>query len=73
MKTEVLSIRVKKELKDDADRLGIDVRMALEKLLEEMIEVKKQRGKEIAMELSKNMSVTVKDWVNDVRNTRKEA
>lgn len=72
MKTEVLSIRVRKELKEEADNLGIDVKKVLESILEEMIAARKQRSNRIAKELSQLMNVTTKEWVNGVRNSRKE-
>jgi hypothetical protein len=31
--TEVLSVRVKKSLKDEAEKLGVDLKMAVEQLL----------------------------------------
>ena len=72
MKTEVLSIRVKKSLKDEADRLGIDVKVALETLLEEMVAAKKQKAQKTAKELSKLMNITTEEWVDGVRQSREE-
>ncbi len=72
MKTEVLSIRVKKSLKDEAEKLGIDVKGTLETLLEEMVTEKKQKAQEMAKELSKLMIVTDKEWANDIRKIRTE-
>lgn len=72
METEVLSIRVKKQLKDEAERLGVDVKAAVEQLLEELVAEKKAKAKERARELRKLMHVTVEEWIKDVKETRQE-
>ena len=43
--TEVLSVRVKKSLKHEAERLGVDLRAAVEELLEELVGEKKAERK----------------------------
>lgn len=43
METEVLSVRVKKSLKEEAEKMGIDMKAAVETLLEELVEEKKQK------------------------------
>ena len=35
--TEVLSVRVKKSLKDEAEKLGVDLKVAVEQLLEDLV------------------------------------
>ena len=73
MKTEVLSIRVKKSLKDEAERMGVDIKAAVEGLLEEIVAEKKAKAKKRAEELRKAMgNVSVEDWVKDVKETRHE-
>jgi len=72
MKTEVLSIRVRKDLKEEADSLGIDVKKTLETVLEEMVAAKKQKSNRTASELNALMNVTAKEWLNGVRASRKE-
>ncbi len=72
MKTEVLSIRVRKDLKEEADSLGIDVKKTLEEILEEMVAAKKQKSSNVAKELRKLMNVTKEEWLNGVRASRKE-
>jgi post-segregation antitoxin (ccd killing protein) len=44
MSTEVLSARVRSELKEEALRLGIDVRSVIERALEEEVRRAKRRG-----------------------------
>ena len=39
--TEVLSVRVKKSLKEEAEKLGVDLKVAVEQLLEELVAEKK--------------------------------
>jgi antitoxin component of RelBE/YafQ-DinJ toxin-antitoxin module len=73
MKTEVLSVRVKKHLKDEAERMGIDVKAAVEQLLEELVSEKKNKAKRRAEELRRAMgNVTVEEWVRDIKETRRE-
>ncbi|XHH10608.1 MAG: type II toxin-antitoxin system CcdA family antitoxin [Candidatus Bathyarchaeia archaeon] len=71
--TEVLSVRVKKSLKDEAEKMGIDIKAAVEGLLEELVEEKKAKAKRRAEELRRAMgSVTVEEWVKDIKETRRE-
>jgi hypothetical protein len=70
--TEVLSVRVKKNLKDEAEKLGVDLRVAVEKLLEELVSEKKAKAQNVAKELSGLMDVKAEEWVNDVKATRHE-
>jgi hypothetical protein len=70
--TEVLSVRVKKNLKDEAETLGIDLRMAVERLLEDFVSEKKAKAQNVAKELSSLMDVKAEEWVNDVKATRHE-
>jgi hypothetical protein len=71
LETEVLSIRVRKGLKDEAEKMGIDVEAAVENLLEEL--VKENKAKRRAEELRRIMGkVTVEEWIRDVKETRRE-
>ena len=70
--TEVLSVRVKKNLKDEAEKLGVDLRVAIEQLLEELVSEKKAKAQNVAKELSSLMDVKAEEWVNDVKATRHE-
>jgi hypothetical protein len=70
--TEVLSVRVKKSLKDEAEKLGVDLKMAVEQLLEDLVAEKKAKAKKVAKELSDLMDVKPQDWVNDVKASRHE-
>jgi hypothetical protein len=69
---EVLSVRVKKSLKDEAEKLGVDLKMAVEQLLEELVAEKKAKAQKVAKELGSLMDVKPEEWVNDVRATRHE-
>jgi len=57
-------------LKDEAEKLGIDLKMAVEKLREEIVAEKKQKAQKVAQELSILMDVKPEEWVNDVKQTR---
>ena len=70
--TEVLSVRVKKSLKDEAEKLGVDLKVAVEQVLEELVAEKKRKAQKVAKELSSLMDVKPEEWVNDVRATRNE-
>ena len=70
--TEVLSVRVRKSLKDEAEKLGVDLKKAVEHLLEELVAEKKAKAQKVAKELSSLMDVNPEEWVNDVRATRHE-
>ena len=70
--TEVLSVRVKKSLKDEAEKLGVDLRVAIEQLLEDLVSEKKSKAQNVAKELSSLMNVKAEEWVNDVKATRHE-
>jgi plasmid maintenance system antidote protein VapI len=70
--TEVLSVRVKKSLKHQAEKLGIDLKLAVEKTLEELVAEKEKNAQRIAKELKDLMDVKPEEWINDVRTTRQE-
>ena len=70
--TEVLSVRVRKSLKDEAEKLGVDLKKAVEQLLEELVAEKKAKAQKVAKELTSLMDVNPEEWVNDVRATRHE-
>jgi post-segregation antitoxin (ccd killing protein) len=69
----VLSVRIKKELKEEAERLGIDIRRVVERALEEEIErVKMERLRALIEEALKYMNVSVNEWVKTVKESRYE-
>jgi plasmid maintenance system antidote protein VapI len=70
--TEVLSVRVKKSLKNEAEKLGVDLKAAVEQTLEQLVEEKKKKAQKVAKELSSLMDVKAEEWVNDVKATRHE-
>ncbi len=73
MSTVVLSVRVKRELKEEAERLGIDVRSIVEKaLIEEISRIKKMRFKKLLREVLKNMNISVDEWIEAVKEERRE-
>lgn len=67
-----MSIRVKKSLKDEAEKLGVDLKAAVEGLLEDLVAEKKAKAKKRAETLRRLMNVTVEEWVKDVEETRHE-
>lgn len=73
MSTVVLSVRIKKELKREAEELGIDIRSVVERALrEEILRVKRRYFKELLDRALKDMDVSVEEWVKDVRESRGE-
>jgi len=73
MSTEVLSVRVRREFKEEVEKLGIDVGSVVEKALEaEIYRVKKQRLKSLLEEMLKNIGMTAEEWVEAVKGSRLE-
>ena len=71
--TVVLSVRVKRELKEEAEELGIDIRGLVEKALrEEILKVKRERFRKLLEKALKNMDISVEEWVEAVRESRRE-
>jgi post-segregation antitoxin (ccd killing protein) len=73
MTSVVLSVRVRRELKEEAERLGINIREVVERALEEEIRrVKMERLKTVIGEALKAMDVGVEEWVEAIRESRLE-
>lgn len=73
MPTDVLSVRVRRELKEEAARLGVDVMAVVERALEEEVwRVKKERFRRLLEDALKGCDVTVERWVETVREARRE-
>ncbi|ACP34770.1 conserved hypothetical protein [Sulfolobus islandicus L.S.2.15] len=72
--SDVISVRVKKELKKRAEELGINIREVVEKALKEAIrEKEKEELKDIVMRIKELMrDVSEDDWVRAVRESRDE-
>jgi post-segregation antitoxin (ccd killing protein) len=73
MTSVVLSVRVRRELKEEAERLGINIREVVERALEEEVRrVKMERLKTVIGEALKGMDVGVEEWVEAIRESRLE-
>ena len=73
MSTVVLSIRVRKRLKEEAERLGVDVKRIVERALEEEIRrAKMERFKRLVEEALESMNVSIDEWVRAVKESRME-
>ena len=59
-------------MKDEAEKLGVDLKKAVEQLLEDLVAEKKAKAQTVAKELSRLMDVKAEEWVNDVKATRHE-
>ncbi len=71
MPTEVLSVRIRKELKEEAKKLNINIRKTVEKALEEEIKkTKKKRLKSLIEEALSLAEFTPQDWVKDIKEDR---
>jgi post-segregation antitoxin (ccd killing protein) len=72
--SDVISVRVAKEIKKRAEELGINIRKVVEKALEDAIrEKEKEEIKDIAMKIKELMSeVSEDDWTTDIRESRNE-
>jgi post-segregation antitoxin (ccd killing protein) len=73
LSTTVLSVRVRKELKEEAEKLGISLREVVERALEEEIRrVKMERIKKLMEEALKSMSLREEDWARIIKESRLE-
>jgi predicted transcriptional regulator len=72
--SDVISVRVAKEIKKRAEELGINIRKVVEKALEDAIrEKEKEEIKDIAMKIKELMSdISEDDWTTDIRESRNE-
>ncbi len=70
--TEVVSIRIRKSLKREAKRLNINLKKALEDIIQEQAKVNKRKANNIAKKLRRSLNLSVNEWVNDVKETRLE-
>lgn len=69
----VLSVRVRRELKEEAERLGIDLRRVVERALEEEIRrVRAERFKGVLERGLKAIDLTPEEWVKAVKESRRE-
>lgn len=74
MHLAVISVRVKRELKEEAEKLNVDLRSVVEKALEEEILRRKAEllKSKIDETLNAMKNLTVEDWVKAVKETRRE-
>lgn len=73
MASDVISVRVNRKVKEEATRLGVDVREVVENALEEAVAQKKQaRLLGVVDQLKQEMKgVTEEQWVRAIKNSRK--
>ena len=70
MSTVVLSVRIGRELKEEVERLGIDVRSVVERALrEEVLKKRRERFRKILENALKDMDISVEEWVRAVRES----
>ncbi len=73
MGSTVLSVRIRKELKEEAERLGIDIRAVIERALEEEIKrIRMEKLSKLIDEAMKSMNMSVDEWVRLVKESRME-
>ena len=71
MSTVVLPVRVRREVREEVKRLGVDVRSVVEKALEEeIVRVKVDRLRSLIEEALKHMNVSVDEWVKAIKEGR---
>lgn len=70
----VVSVRVKRELKEEAERLKINFRDLVERALEEEIWKRKAEllKSKVDLALQAMENLTVEDWVEALREARRE-
>jgi post-segregation antitoxin (ccd killing protein) len=73
LSTAVISARVRKELKEEAIKLGINLKEAVERALEEEIRrAKMERMRKLIDEALKSMDLNEEEWAKSVKETRLE-
>ena len=74
MSTEVLSVRIKRELKKEAEKLNINMKSVVEKALAEAIEQAKRKKLSEAINalLLEMKEISEDEWVRVVRECRRE-
>jgi post-segregation antitoxin (ccd killing protein) len=73
MSTIVLSVRVRKELKEEAERLGVNLREVVERALEDEVRrAKAERMKKLMEEALRSMDLKEEEWVKAVKESRLE-
>lgn len=72
--SDVISVRVRKELKRRAEELGINLREVVDRALEEAIRKKEmERVRTIAKKIQENMQgISEEEWAQLVRESRDE-
>ena len=72
LSTVVLSVRIRRELKEEVERMGIDVRGVVERALrEEVLRRRRERFRKILENALKDMDISVEEWVRAVRESRR--
>ena len=74
MSTEVLSVRIRRELKKEAEKLNINMKSVVEKALAEAIEQAKRKKLSEAINalLLEMKEISEDEWVRVVRECRRE-
>ena len=71
--SEILSVRIRRELKEEARRLGIDLRRVVERAIEEeILRAKKRRLRELLRKALESAEITEEEWVEAVKEARAE-
>jgi len=72
--SSVISVRIKKDLKEEVERLGIDIRDLIEKALnEELDRRRREEFKNALEEVLKGMSdIDVEDFIKAIKESRRE-
>ncbi len=69
----VVSVRVRKELKEEAERLGINIKEVFERSLINAIQrEKKKKLKEAVKNVLKNLDISEEEWISLIREIRDE-
>jgi len=70
----VISIRIPKKLKEESEKLGINIKETVQKAIIQAVEEEKaKRITESLVELAENMeNLSEEDWVKAVRESRDE-
>jgi len=71
MSTDVISVRIRRDLKEAIRKYGINVKKVIERALEEEVRrVRRMKFKELVEEALDSIDLTIEDWIRSVEEDR---
>jgi len=71
MSTDVISVRIRRDLKEAIRKYGINAKKVIERALEEEVRrVRRMKFKELVEEALDSIDLTIEDWIRSVEEDR---